>query len=335
MANDFLEALFNDSPQVLFVRMADGRPVHEFREWRDGVGVMSQWNAIGWNCFFTVGVTDGSGYRRAENMVAPRALFIDLDRPETSQAALDFWIKQERCPSAIVNTSPGKYHLYWLIESGLDWATYTHYQKFLAIQTNARFGEKTADETVCDPPRIMRLPGSLHHKAAPYQGSVVSFNGRRYSLEELAAAFPKPPPPKPKLPPIPPDSRRAKWGIGEYQKLLDEVEILRLHKYGHVIICPNHKEHSDDRTEALLYEPSENNAWRGGFKCQHEHCKEWTINTVAFWAERVAKDRADRAFSEIKVRPHPTMTEYEHKGKLAAASQALIEAARARRNNDA
>ena len=277
----FFEHLCRDNPQVLFLRMKGGAPVHELRTWEDGLDTLPMWNDIGWDCFFTVGETDGSGSRRAENMVQPRALFIDLDNPANAERVKDFWLTQTNAPSAVVNTSPGKFHLYWFTEAGLEWHAWSHYQRLLAAQTNAKFGAGTADGSVCDASRIMRLPGSLHHKAQPYRGSVFSLTDRIYTLSELAAAFPKPPPAPSKagsssagrFPSTPPNSPWTKYAMEGFNRLLATLTIERETSWGYVVICPNAHEHTTPGDMANLYKPSENNSWQGGFKCLHEHCR--------------------------------------------------------------
>lgn len=273
----FFDLLCIDNPHVLFVRMRGGAPVHELRTWQDGLESLPPWNEAKWDLFYTVGVTDGSGYRRAANMLHPRALFVDLDQPETSNAAIDFLLDQPNQPSAIVNTSPGKFHVYWLIEAGLAWDKWTQYQKFLASQIIARFGEKAADISVCDPSRILRVPGSLHHKTNPYRGDIPHLTDRRYTIDDLKCLFPK------TLLPITAKSRTFEGrpynpdydGLKTkgYNWLLNHVEIIKGVMDGHIITCPNHAEHTTPGDDALLYEPSAKNNWWGGFICQHDHCK--------------------------------------------------------------
>ena len=41
---------------------------------------------------------------------------------------------------------------------------------------------------------------------------------------------------------------------------------------GYIIRCPWAKNHTSGDDEAIFYEPSQANHWRGGFKCLHQHC---------------------------------------------------------------
>jgi hypothetical protein len=72
-----------------------------------------QWKALcdlnnsGAGIFITVNLTDFKG-RKEENVVAVRAVFVDLDGAPL-QPVLDHPLK----PHIITESSPGKYHAYW------------------------------------------------------------------------------------------------------------------------------------------------------------------------------------------------------------------------------
>jgi hypothetical protein len=83
-------------------------------------------------------------------------------------------------PHVIVDSSPGKWHAYWLV-TGVVLGDFTALQKDLA----ARFG---GDPSVHDLPRVMRLPGFFHRKADPFMVRVAGVN----DAEPLKASdFPK------------------------------------------------------------------------------------------------------------------------------------------------
>lgn len=124
--------------------------------------------------FVTICKTDGKG-RKKENIIGVRAVFVDLD-----DAPLDPILRFSLPPSIVVNTSPKKYHAYWLV-SDCPLEEFSSMQKALSL----KFG---GDPVVTDLPRVMRLPGFLHHKNAahPFMSELVSANPERvYSLEEL------------------------------------------------------------------------------------------------------------------------------------------------------
>lgn len=110
-------------------------------------------NANGAGVFVCVNETDDSGKRRAGNVVRVRALFVDLDG-----SPLDPVLPYS--PSLVVETSPNRWHAYWLVsDCPLD--RFKPLQQALA----RRFG---GDPTVCDLPRLVRLPGFEHRKRDPH-----------------------------------------------------------------------------------------------------------------------------------------------------------------------
>ncbi len=88
-------------------------------------------------------------------MTRVRALFVDLDG-----APLLPVLEHTSPPDIIVESSPGKWHAYWRVQDcPLD--QFKSAQHRLAAQFQG-------DTSVCDLPRVMRLPGFFHHKADPY-----------------------------------------------------------------------------------------------------------------------------------------------------------------------
>lgn len=141
---------------------------------RVAAGTLAHLNAEGAGIFVTVNTTNGRG-RKAADIVALRALFIDEDGP--SKAALKL------PPSIVVRSARGS-HVYWLLKRGEEQEAFTAGQRHLA-----RF--YGTDPTVCDLPRVMRLPGSMHQKANAVFVTLQEVHGdRRYSIDEILAAHP-------------------------------------------------------------------------------------------------------------------------------------------------
>jgi len=121
---------------------------------------------------------DGRGHK-AENIIGYRAVFLDLDSPAESPP--DFPIT----PHAVVESSSGKFHSYWVIENGLDDHYYLQLQRTLANQYNGDHGV----ETVC---RIMRVPGFYHQKdpSNPWLTRIHSVSGKpALSRQEFEDSF--------------------------------------------------------------------------------------------------------------------------------------------------
>ena len=97
--------------------------------------------------------------RTAISVVAIRALFADLDGAPIAPvlAALQ--------PDIVVETSPGRWHAYWLTND-CPLAEFRMRQQQIA----AKFG---ADPKVFDLPRVLRLPGFFHQKDEPFMTRMI------------------------------------------------------------------------------------------------------------------------------------------------------------------
>lgn len=135
-------------------------------------------NDKGFGIFVQVNGADGKGFK-AQNIIETPCLFADLDG-----TPLDNLQRLNLEPHAIIETSPGKYHAYWLLD-GLT------VQQFKPIQQRLAnlFG---SDKSVVDLPRVMRLPGFMHMKNpdAPTLVKFIKFEEKpRFSTSEFLAAL--------------------------------------------------------------------------------------------------------------------------------------------------
>lgn len=98
--------------------------------------------------------------RTAKNVIRVRALFVDLDGAPL-QPLLDAAVP----PDIIVESSPGRYHGYWL---GVDCPLvgFTPSQLALAKKFDG-------DPSVSDLPRVMRVPGFFHQKGEPFMTCII------------------------------------------------------------------------------------------------------------------------------------------------------------------
>jgi hypothetical protein len=118
-----------------------------------------------------VAINELRGSRRlASEVCGLRALFIDCDAELAQPLALP--------PSISVRSKNGP-HRYWLLQPGEPVSLFAAAQRQLA----AFYG---ADPMVCDPSRVMRLPGFLHQKGDPFRVQLTAADsGRRYSMREV------------------------------------------------------------------------------------------------------------------------------------------------------
>lgn len=185
-ASAFLNVLDSDATQFSFQAFDDSTAKRtELVAIRHGsLEECANWlikqNKQGAGVFVTINETDGKG-RKASNVCRVRAVFADFDT--ATQGILERLRSDTMPPSIIVESSEGKFHAYWLIEN-------LPREQFKAIQQSiARYWG--SDPKVCDLPRVMRLPGFLHQKAAPQLVHLVEITGRRYGQELVDRYAPK------------------------------------------------------------------------------------------------------------------------------------------------
>ncbi len=122
-----------------------------------------------------------SGGRRSEDIVATGgALAADLDG-----APLNNLDRLPLKPHAVVETSPGRWHVWWRVD-GVPLSGYTALMNRLAVLL-------AADKKVCDTGHVFRLPGSLHRKD-PSKPHAVSWSrgearGEPYTAANFEAAL--------------------------------------------------------------------------------------------------------------------------------------------------
>jgi RecA-family ATPase len=114
-------------------------------------------NRIG--VYVTINETDMKG-RTAKNVVRVRALFVDLDG-----SSLEPVIRSEPKPHLVVESSPGRFHVYWFV-TGIELDQFESLQRMLA--------QRFDGDRVVDLPRVLRLPGFFHHKGERFLSRIVS-----------------------------------------------------------------------------------------------------------------------------------------------------------------
>ncbi len=213
MAREFLEALDPEADEFIFQTFADRKDLwrvvdatspEKARAIQNGANIkptkkrkdplagihhgslddladdLSDLNGQGAGIFVTVNAMRGKK-RAAGEVERYRAVWADMDGKSGADTQPDWPI----APSLVVESSPGKFHFYWLIDGDMrptDWQR-------VMTSIVAGFG---ADKNATDAARVLRLPGFVHSKAAAR--SVTSELRRadpsqRYTATKLIEAF--------------------------------------------------------------------------------------------------------------------------------------------------
>lgn len=123
----------------------------------------------------------GINRRRIKDIIRVRAVFADFDG-EPLPSSFD-----ER-PSMIIETSPGKYHVYWLAvlkgeRSIIPLQSFKPLQKSIAEKFNS-------DPAVTDLSRCARCPGFFHSKKERFISRIIDYTGYRFEYSKLVEMFP-------------------------------------------------------------------------------------------------------------------------------------------------
>lgn len=142
----------------------DFRAIHDTDKARPAIpfrGMLSDcWSSIvhynsqGYGIFATVAAMDGVG-RELANVWYIRAHYIDLDGADAQQQ-YERAVAWSPSPAFGVQSSPGKYHVYWPV------VPYQGNNEFTLLQRKLR--QLFNADNIIDPTRVMRLPGTLHLK---------------------------------------------------------------------------------------------------------------------------------------------------------------------------
>lgn len=127
-------------------------------------------NAAGAGVFAVI----NEGGQKKDDIYRIRAVFADTDGAPVEP------IIQALAPHAVIQSSPGKYHVYWLVDDDFPLMMFTPIQ--MAIAT--KFG---TDPAVKDLSRVMRLPGFKHNKKTPVDVvfTKLDISLGRYSVVEI------------------------------------------------------------------------------------------------------------------------------------------------------
>lgn len=144
---------------------------------------LADYNNKGYGIFVCVNAMNPTGLRTLENVAYIRAHCVDLDDILTSQDAYNRAVNSSLPPHFAVQSSQGKYHLYWLVEPYNDNEFYKLHQRKLIQLYNS-------DKNVIDATRVLRVPGFLHNKSTPQLVTCWGIkNNPRYTQEQISTSL--------------------------------------------------------------------------------------------------------------------------------------------------
>ncbi len=139
---------------------------------------LCQWNNAGYGIFININEMDGHG-RELANVQAIRCQAVDLDSM-SAQQNYEATTAFNPSPSFAVQSSPGKFHVYWITQRHPD------KNRFSLIQRKLR-QLFDGDKTIVDASRVLRLPGFYHLKnpQMPHMITCWSLNGYGQTLDPI------------------------------------------------------------------------------------------------------------------------------------------------------
>jgi len=171
-ASEFVFQTFDDSKSRKDPRLAGikGGSFQQVQAWLAGK------NGSGAGVFVTVNETDGKG-RKLENITRIRAIWHEED----TSCGIDFPVE----PHITIESSPGKFHRYWLCE-GLTRDDFAGIMRRMVQDYGS-------DPNARDLARVLRVPGFYHQKdpTSPFKVRIVDESGAEpYTRDEMLAFFP-------------------------------------------------------------------------------------------------------------------------------------------------
>lgn len=153
--------------------------LHEEIDW------LLQENALGWNVFVGVNARGSIGGKKDETVTTARIVFADFDGGiSLTQVRLKLLENRLPTPSLLVCSGHG-FHCYWLLEKPTqEMPRWRQLQKGIARLLGS-------DSKVCNPSRVMRLPGFINHKSPKAEAYMVECDSSlQYDLNDIDSLLP-------------------------------------------------------------------------------------------------------------------------------------------------
>jgi hypothetical protein len=231
--------------------------------------------------------TDDTFRRRKDNFSRMHLVMVDDVGTKVPHAKLVL------APSAVVETSPGNYQAWYFLNP--PEADRGRAERLIDGMVATGLTADASDPGMKGVTRYGRLPVGINGKAKYVEKLGQPFVQRvdtwapwtRYSTNEVAAAYGvamtgSPARPQRRSAKAPLRTTAVAGAEDGFVDLLDAaglyMEAAPALPDAHRIVCPWVHQHTDEDPSGTVYfEPSDQNDWRGGFKCHHGHCQARTV----------------------------------------------------------
>lgn len=143
---------------------------------------LTSYNKQGYGIFCSINALNGQGFG-LEHVEYIRTHVVDLDDVATARMNYDRAVSSYPQPHFAVQSSPGKFHLYWLTQPYQGNDFFTLHQRKIA----SWYG---GDKSIIDSSRVLRVPGFYHLKHEPFLVQCWAIGQHdRFAAQEIEAAF--------------------------------------------------------------------------------------------------------------------------------------------------
>ncbi len=196
-ALDYARLLFDGQPtefRSIHPRTGATRHAYGTMEGEHDLDGLAQLNAQGYGVYAVVNSLHPTVEKRTQlgkgarniDVTGVRALFVELDREESTRGAHLGMLRDAPLPPSLIvrSSAPHKLHGYWIMQPD---AIPVHEFDTWQAALIARFG---GDPACKNPSRVLRVPGFCHTKGEPILCTLVKANGQRYTRAEMLTAYP-------------------------------------------------------------------------------------------------------------------------------------------------
>jgi len=150
-------------------------PLNSFMEWPTGIGKILEKHKDK-DCFFAVALRDKSNGKK-EGITQIPSLWVDLDGSPLQKISESLWQ-----PSAVIETRPGRYHVYWKLREPSGPSEIASIENLLKRLQDYFQGDPAAT----DASRVLRIPGTFNYKQSlPFEVRIHSLNRWAFNLQDF------------------------------------------------------------------------------------------------------------------------------------------------------